>query len=64
MFLKRFNNLTVNEKKAFKLYTAHVVLEGIVDGALLLNEFILVVITAYSIHYTKLYESAGTDCAA
>ncbi len=42
MFLKRFNNLTVNEKKAFKLYTAHVVLEGIVDGALLLNEFILV----------------------
>jgi hypothetical protein len=29
------------EKKAFKLHSLHMLLEGIIDGALLLNEFIL-----------------------
>lgn len=35
-------NLTKTENKTFKLHSIHMLLEGIVDGALLLNEFILI----------------------
>jgi len=35
-------NLGVSEKKCFKIHTTHMFLEGIIDGALLLNEFILI----------------------
>lgn len=37
-----FKKLTKQEKKTFKLHTAHSFLEGIIDGSLLLNEFILI----------------------
>jgi len=36
------SELTVSEIKTFKLHTTHMILEGIIDGALLLNEFILI----------------------
>ncbi len=35
-------NLSTTEKKTFRLHTLHMLLEGIIDGALLLNEFILI----------------------
>jgi hypothetical protein len=34
--------LSATESKTFKIHTAHMFLEGIIDGALLLNEFILI----------------------
>jgi len=34
--------LTSSENKTFRLHTMHMFLEGIIDGALLLNEFILI----------------------
>lgn len=37
-----FKNLTKKEQKTFRLHTAHMFLEGIIDGALFLNEFILI----------------------
>lgn len=35
-------NLSKTESKTFKLHSFHMLLEGIIDGALLLNEFILI----------------------
>lgn len=34
--------LTLEEKRTFRLHTAHCFLEGIIDGSLLLNEFVLI----------------------
>src|SRR5690606_2446059 len=36
------NSLDKRELKTFKLHGLHMVLEGIIDGALLLNEFVLI----------------------
>ncbi len=42
IFSIKLSNLSLREKRTFGLHTAHMVLEGIIDGALLLNEFILI----------------------
>lgn len=42
MIIKPSLGLNGIEKKAFRLHTFHMFLEGIIDGALLLNEFILI----------------------
>lgn len=39
---KKLRNLNHAEKQTFGLHSAHMFLEGIIDGALLLNEFILI----------------------
>ncbi len=42
IFSIKFQELTLREKRTFGIHTAHMILEGIIDGALLLSEFILI----------------------